>query len=273
MSRVNEDGFVRRVANGVPFFTCRALDDLPGLRHGFSTRHGGGSKLPACALNLSYVPWDSGGCVAENRRRFLAALGIESVPLLTLRQTHSDRIHIIREMPDRWNPHEGDALVSSVKGVALGVQTADCLPILIADPETGIVAAVHSGWKGTLARIALKTVRVMRDTFGCRPAGLLAAVGPAIRACCYEVGAELADLFREAYPGVRLAVERAQRQGKFLLDLPAALRVQFEEAGVLPGNVHDMRACTRCGVGEFFSYRGEGKHSGRMMAVIARTGP
>ncbi len=254
--------------HGVPFYSCRVFEELPGLRHGFSTRHGGVSALPGAALNLSHVGWDARECVEENRRRFLGALQLRPAQLLTLRQTHSDGIHIIREIPDYWNPAEGDALATDQAAVTLAVQTADCYPILIASSRTSCIAAIHSGWKGTLSRLTFKTVEAMRGAFGCNSPDLLVAIGPGIRSCCFEVGAEVADLFREQYPGIPLATERAHRPGKYMLDLQTALYLQFEEAGIPAGNVFDLGACTRCRSDEFFSYRAEGQRSGRMMAVI-----
>ncbi len=263
-------GFARRVVAGLPFYSCEALEEIPTLRHGFSTRHGGVSALPEAALNLSHLPWDTHDAVDENRRRFLAALHLQPCRLLTLHQIHSDRVHVMKEAPTQWNRPEADALETNQAGCVLAVQTADCFPILIADPQTGSIAAIHSGWRGALARIFLAGVRSMIEAFDSDPAQLIVAIGPAIRSCCFEVGPEVVEMFRDGYPDLRLARERVHRPGKFLLDLRSALDAQFEEAGISPHNVHDLGACTRCRPDEFFSYRAEGLNSGRMMAVIAR---
>lgn len=266
------NGFVRREAKGVSFYCCSALEEIPFLRHGFSTRHGGVSPLPVDSLNLGRVAWDAAERVEENRRRFMAALNLQGVSLTTLSQAHSDRVHIIEENSGQWNHRtEGDALVTRLAGLALAVQVADCFPILIADPETGAIAGVHSGWRGTLARIALKTIEKMTADFGCNPARLIAAIGPGIRACCFEVGPEVVSSFELKFPGARLTAARSGDADKHLLDLRKALDLQFEEAGLSPVNIFDLGACTRCGVDEFFSYRGEGPRSGRMMGLIART--
>jgi YfiH family protein len=148
------------------------------------------------------------------------------------------------------------------------VQTADCLPVLIADRSRKAIAAVHSGWRGTLGRIAAATVGAMQRVCGSDPAQLIVAVGPGIRACCYEVGSDVAESFDKEYPGCGLIQTRPGHQGKYLLDLPKALEIQFHSAGIRPENKFDLGACTRCNVGEFFSYRAEGRRSGRMMAVI-----
>jgi YfiH family protein len=272
MFLMNKNSFIKRIVNGVPFYSCVLLDELPGLRHGFSTRHGGVSAPPGNTLNLGDVSWDTPARVQENRQRLLRALEIPQGRLITLHQIHSERVHIIRKAPEQWDRPEGDAIITDVAGAALAIQTADCTPILIADPGTRTVAAVHSGWKGTLARLLLKAVESMCSALGCDVRRLVVAVGPSIRSCCYEVGGDVADMYRAQYPGVPLAQECAHRPGKYMLDLLCALQVQIEEAGIPASNLHDLGACTLCRNDEFFSYRAEGKHSGRMMAVIAKLG-
>jgi YfiH family protein len=265
------NGFVRRDADGVPYYSCVALERLAQVRHGFSTRIGGVAAAQGGSLNLSLVSWDTPERVAENRRRFLSSLGLASARLATLSQIHSDRLHIIEDTPDQWNRRrEGDALATSLAGVAVGVLVADCFPILIADPDSGAVAAIHSGWRGTAQRILSKTIERMRAAFGSTPSRLLAAVGAGIRSCCFEVGAEVATLFEESYPGANLGRPLAGRTAKYLLDLPRALAIQCAEAGLAPEHVFDLGACTCCSPQEFFSYRAEGQNAGRLMAVIAR---
>src|ERR1051326_3009562 len=154
-----DNGFTRVTSGSINTFRCRALDEVNGLHHAFSTRRGGTSSDGARSLNLGYVPWDLREQVDENRRRFLNAAGMEDALLITVSQTHSDELHIIREKPRQWNQRpRADALATRLDGLALAVQVADCFPILIADPKTDVVAAVHSGWRGTLARILSKTV-------------------------------------------------------------------------------------------------------------------
>jgi polyphenol oxidase len=254
----------------VPYYSCSALDELGFVRHGFSTRHGGVSALPARSLNLSHVSWDSPERVDENRRRFMSALDLRTATLVTLSQVHSDRVHIIEEKDGRWNRPQADALATTRDSIALGVQTADCFPLLVVDPIARAVASLHAGWRGTLARIVSKTLRAMQLSLGCEPARLLVAIGPAIRHCCFEVGPEVTEAFEMQFPGVPLSEPHPSNAGKFLLDLRQALNLQFAELGVSHSQVFDLEACTRCSQDEFFSYRGEGPKSGRLMAVIAR---
>lgn len=270
---MNETGFIQRKFHGVPFYVCRDFEHLPYLRHGFSTRHGGastagGSVLTGHALNLSNTSWDSPDHVQENRRRFLTALNLGKAQLITLSQVHSNRVHIIKDISGGWNRPEGDALCTQVENAALAVPIADCIPVLITDPVQHAVAAVHSGWRGTLAGVLLATIERMQREFGSDPASLLLAVGPGIRACCFEVGPEVADPFEKQYPGFGLTKPVQGHPEKRFLDLIKALKVQMNLAGVLPENCHDLGICTCCNTTEFFSHRAEGPASGRMMALI-----
>jgi hypothetical protein len=263
-------GFSRRERNGIPFYVCRALEEISDLRHGFSTRNGGVSTPSGC-LNLGCVAWDTPEFVEENRRRFLSAIGAERSRLATLSQIHSDRVQIVESNCGWWSGSiEGDALATCLGGTAVAVQVADCFPILIADTRTHAVAAIHAGWRGTLTRILSKTVSALRAAYGCDPSLLLIAIGPGIRSCCYEVGQEVVDLYRQEYPGVEVASPHASRPGKYLMNLHAALSVQVCEAGIDPARVFDLGLCTCCGAHEFFSYRRDGPSSGRMMGAIVQ---
>jgi purine-nucleoside/S-methyl-5'-thioadenosine phosphorylase / adenosine deaminase len=263
--------FVRHEADGVPYYSCSALEELSFLRHGFSTRHGGVSSLPAGNLNLSHVSWDSAQQVDENRGRFMTALGLGSATLATLSQIHSDRLHIIEEKAGQWNQRpQADALATRLQSVALAVQAADCFPILLVDPTAGAIAGVHAGWRGTLARILSKSVQTMERELDCDPARLMVAIGPGIRRCCFEIGPEVVEAFEREFPGAQLAEPHPANPGRSLLDLRRAVDVQFAEVGIPQSQVFDLGLCTRCRVDEFFSYRGEGPKSGRLMAVISR---
>jgi polyphenol oxidase len=270
---MNDSGFIRREARGVPYYACRSLEGVNGLTHGFSTRRGGVSALPEGSLNLSYLSWDEAAAVDENRARFMAALRLEPVPLQTLSQIHSDRVHIIDEIPDSWHDRpRADALATRLRGVAIAVQVADCFPIILADRTGEAIAAIHAGWRGTVERIAAKTVASMENHLGVSPGDLLAAIGPGIRPCCFEVGHEVSVRFDEAFRGFPLHSPNPSNPSRMLLDLPAALRHQLIEAGVPAGQIRDLALCTMCNRADFFSYRGEGPRSGRLMAVVARRG-
>lgn len=265
--------FFRRSSRGLTFYGCTALEGLAHVRHGFSTRADLAATSLGSSLNLSPVPWDSRERVAGNRRRFLEALGLGSARLQSLSQIHSDRVHIIEESSAQGNlPREGDALATSQKGLALGVFVADCFPVLLADPSCRAVAAVHSGWRGTAGQIVDKTVATMHEALAADPSRMIAAIGPGIRSCCFEVGLDVADLFEKRWPASSRRKSPADRPGKAFLDLALVLRLQLVSAGLDPDNIFDLGLCTRCNPEEFFSYRGEGVRAGRLMAVIGSIG-
>lgn len=260
---------------------------LSWLVHGFSTRTGGvsareGEKL----LNLGFIEWDTPDNVNKNRREFQAALGAPNFRLVPLKQIHSALLRPFAEPPVQ--PCKGDASASKTPGLLLGVQTADCVPILLVDPKTRAVAAIHAGWRGTLARIAEKAVGRMHYEFGSKPSDLLAAIGPSIGPCCYEVAADFvskftaqfadaADYFDEPRSGeepnplqwLNMMPPGHQPPPKGVrLDLRKANRSQLLAAGLRPQNVFVSELCTACRTDLFFSYRKEGARSGRLMSVI-----
>ncbi len=267
------------------------------LMHGFSTRMGGVSALEGKrVLNLGHVEWDTDANVQQNRARWLAALGgsaksAAKLQLVTMKQIHSDAIRDVSEAPAR--PPKGDALITATPGLVLAVQTADCIPILLADPKQRVVAAVHAGWRGTLARIVQKTVGRMTMLHGTRPADVVAALGPGVGRCCYPVGLEVVQQFNSQFaeardwfdgPFDRLVTDDSPNPLQWLnqmppghqpppptanLDLAAANRWQLLDAGVKPKNISTSDLCTACHVSRLFSYRAERGHTGRMMGTIA----
>ena len=263
------NGFARYEADGIVWYSCIALGNLPGIRHGFSTRSGGTSAAPEGSLNLGYVPWDTRANVRENRRRFLSGIGVKPDSLATIAQIHSTELHIVRSRADQWDSSiRGDALATTERGVTLAVQVADCFPILFADPHARAVAAVHAGWRGMLARILGRTLEGMRNQLNTNAAEMLVALGPGIRSCCFEVGLEIASAFQIEFPGMEVCSPRAGAECKFLVDLPRAAAIQLLEAGVPLENIFDSCLCTRCRPLEFFSHRAEGVRAGRMMGII-----
>lgn len=277
------------------------LSRIDWLVHGFSTRAGGSSELAVLqggrkedkgVLNLGFTEWDSRERVVENRRKLFRMLGAGKMRPVTLRQIHSDVIHRVDGPAKEGGASQGDAIITKERGLLLVVQTADCVPILLADRKNRAIAAIHSGWRGTLRRILGKTLGRMRMDFGTQPEDVIAAIGPSIGRCCYEVGAEVAkefeSQFREArgwFDGPFDALAAGENDPNWLpwltmlppghappspgvrLDLVAANRRILLNAGVPNGQVFSCDFCTACRTDLFFSYRRE--HStGRLMAVI-----
>ena len=289
-SNGNSAWAIRR-ARGVQVAESRALGKLGWLVHGFSTRPGGASVLDGKpALNLGFTDWDERERVTANREKFVAALDAREMPFVTLRQFHSDVIHVAAA-PCAEAP-KADALITGTRGLLLGVQTADCVPILLADTRRRVVAAVHAGWRGTLARIAVKTLGRMTMEFGTRARDVSAAIGPAIGRCCYEVGPEVAQAFAAQFPPAAdwfdgpfeqlahgeeplslpwlsmMPPGHALPPARVQLDLRASNRWQLTDAGVPEKQIAVSDLCTACRTDLLFSYRREGAKTGRLMAVI-----
>jgi purine-nucleoside/S-methyl-5'-thioadenosine phosphorylase / adenosine deaminase len=293
-----------RRGKGVQILESPALARLNWLVHGFSTRPGGASEFPTQqqrraantekVLNLGFTDWDSRDHVLENRKKFFAGLGAAKMRVIGLRQIHSDIVHVVgsADVPQGEQAPKGDALITREPGVLLVVQTADCIPILLADTKHHAVAAIHSGWRGTAQRIAEKTLGRMQMEFGTRPQDVIAAVGPGIGGRCYEVGHEVVKEFAAKFPNARDwfegpfdALENGDNNPNWLpwltmrppghapppprvqLDLIAANRAILASAGIAPEKIQSSGFCTSCRTDLFFSYRRE-RTTGRMMAAI-----
>jgi purine-nucleoside/S-methyl-5'-thioadenosine phosphorylase / adenosine deaminase len=181
---------------------------------------------------------------------------------ITLRQVHSPRVVNAAGVEDR--AREGDALITDEIGKCIGVRTADCVPILLLDCRHRAVAAVHAGWRGTAAGVVKHAIENMQADFDSAPGDIYAAMGPCIRGCCYEVGAEVAEHFTSMFP------EWKSGNGKRKLNLPEANRRQMQNAGVAPGRIFDCDLCTTCQPAQFFSHRREPENRSRMISSICR---
>lgn len=279
------------------------LEELPWLRHGFSTRKGGVSvayRVPrsrARELNLGERPEDDPAHVAENRRRFLQAM-VEGSPLKKLPKLVTvHQVHMTAIWRDPEPGLSGDGLLTDRIGQALSIRVADCVPILLADVKTRAVGALHAGWRGTVQRIAEKGVGEMRANFGTLPENLRVAIGPSIRSCCYEVGPEVIEAFQSTFEyGKELFSDyeddpvknrypmlfmtgtppghpydpRWNYETPARLDLAEANRRQLMAAGVPEAQIDVMPYCTSCRKDLFFSHRRDGGRTGRMAAAICR---
>jgi polyphenol oxidase len=298
------ESWVLRRARGLQILEAPQVAQFDWLVHGFSTRPGGASELKANRdggdppsekiLNLGFTDWDTRDRVLKNRQDYFAALNASKMRVIALRQIHSDIVQVVNS--SNFEPSgdalKGDALITNQPGLLLVVQTADCVPILLADKKRRAIAAIHAGWRGTLQRIAEKAIGRMQMEFGTSPQDVIAALGPGIGQCCFEVGpevvAEFAAKFTEAnewFKGPFDSLARGDNDPNWLpwltmrppghqlpeprahLDLIAANRAILINAGILPGNISSSGFCTACRTDLFFSYRRE-RVTGRMMAAI-----
>jgi YfiH family protein len=233
---------------------------LRGFPHGFSTRVGGVSPAPWNSLNLGGAVGDDPARVEENWRLLEAATGLA---FARVRQVHGARV--VTAEGAGAPCHEADAVVSRTRGLAACVAVADCVPVLIADPASGAVAAVHAGWRGTVARATAAAVEALAASGGSRPGELVAAIGPSIGPCCYEVSDDLAARFEESFgAGV---VDRSR--GAPRLDLWEANARALGDAGLAPERIDRLGRCTACEGRLFFSHRRDAGATGRQVAWIA----
>jgi len=291
-------GAPRVAANGVQWLPAPGLAATDWLWHGFSTRKGGESRAycpvdAAGELNLGFTEADDRETVVRNRRLLAEAItGNAATPLITVRQFHSNLIVSVRESDAaRSQPAKADGAMTDEPGLLLGIQTADCIPVLVADRKRRVVAAFHAGWRGTVKRIVEMGIGRMRLEYGCRPEDLSAAIGPGVGACCYAVGEEVLtefesqfvyarELFREVYDSdpirtkypMLFLTQRAPGHSPIgpglHLDLVEANRRQLLDAGVKAEAIDLVGGCTNCQSELFFSHRASRGHAGRMMSVI-----
>ena len=263
-----------RRRGGVEILKSRLLGGVEGLTHGFTGRAGGVGRESYGALNLSHGVGEDRGVVVENRRFAAAALGFPFGAMTLARQVHGNRIALVQDQDrgrGRLDPEDAmpdaDGLMTRISGIALGVQTADCAPILIADPVRKVCAAVHAGWRGLALRVVEAAVAALSESFESSPSELLAAIGPAIGPCCYEVGPDLIEKVDKGVPSLKNRL-RVGPSGRGFFDVPGAAKDQLLRAGVPESSVEDLGLCTAGAVGRVYSRRVEGPESGRGMAVI-----
>jgi YfiH family protein len=231
----------------------------PSVRAGQTTRMGGVSKAPYDSLNLSFNTADTIENVRENRKRAWAVLGFKEEATATAHQVHGTKVKKV-EQAGKWEGY--DAFITRKKGILLAVSVADCCPILLFDPVTEAIAAIHAGWKGTLGRIVTVTLQNMQSAYQTQVKNCMAYIGTCIDVCDYEVGSEVSDHFPEPFK------EWDPERNKFRVDLKATNRHWLLEAGVLPKNIEVSPYSTFSNSDMFFSHRKSGGKTGRGMAMI-----
>jgi polyphenol oxidase len=261
--------------NGVEFLRVPVWNSAEWFWHGFSTRRGGVSSAYSAGgdsseLNLGYTAADAAEHVRENRLRFVEAVtGSRETPLVTVRQIHSN-LSVIAAGPIEpgESPCEADGLMTDRAGLLIGVMTADCIPVLVADPVRRAVGAFHAGWRGTVGRIVETGVARMVEVYGSRPGDLLAAIGPGIGACCYTVGEEVWQRFWVNFSYAGELFSGSVETGDLRVDLVEANRRQLLAAGLGMDSISVVGGCTACRPEWFYSHRASGGDAGRMMAVV-----
>jgi len=252
----------------IDFYKFNCFTKYKNLLHAVTTK----DPDRAHAFSMALHTGEDQKKIMQNRAEVLALFDNDKeIHFIVANQTHSDHIKVIKKLENRgWHSlgdavEDCDALVTDRQNLVITVLTADCVPILLYDPQKRVIAAVHAGWKGTKAGIVAKTVKKMGEEFGSDPGDIVAGVAPSIGRCCYEVGEDVAEHFfdlPEAY---------TQKGEKYMLDLPYINKYQLLEAGLSEANIEMSGICTACETERFFSYRKEQGCSGRFMSMIGMT--
>ncbi len=259
----------------IPFFEYPNFRDSNRVIHGFSTRLGGVSQGIFESLNLSFSRGDEKEAVEENYRRVARALGVDLEKMVFSDQTHTTNLRIVDEKD--WGKgilrerdyQDIDGLITNVKGTTLVTFYADCVPLFFLDPVKNVITLVHSGWRGTVHKIGKKAVETMEKEFGSNPKDLLCAIGPSICKDCYEVGEEVAEEFRQAFPEqIDSILYRGKQEGKYQLDLWKANEWILMDAGITSEHIEKTHVCTCCNHDLLFSHRWSNGKRGNLAAFL-----
>lgn len=262
--------FELRRKNGVTYYTITSFEETGLVRHGFSTREGGVSEGCYKSMNLRFHCDDTRENVLKNYRIMADTLGMDFDSLVLSHQVHEDIVRTVTER-DKGNGitrenefKSADALITDKKGIGLVTLYADCVPIFFMDKRLGVIALAHSGWKGTVKRIGLKTVEKMKADYGSRSEDILAAIGPSIQECHFEVGDDVAEIFIDEF-GADTAVKYGER---YHVNMQRAITKQLLEAGIPKGNIDNCGICTYCESDLLFSHRKTNGKRGNLGAFI-----
>jgi len=260
--------------HSIQYYESSYLSGCDFLTHAFCTRLGGISEEDYKSLNISFREGDLESRVLQNWNRLAMAFAIPLENFLTLNQVHGDDIFVIKPYGD-YLPSDAslsyDAIVTPRENLAICIKTADCVPVFIVDRSKKIIAAVHAGWKGTALEISAKVVRLLLDKYGSYPRDILAAVGPSIGLCCFEVDEDAADSFRNQKDHGEFLFA-GNKPGKWIVDLAEANRRQLIHCGIPEENIDICGLCTSCRQDLFFSHRGSGGITGRQLNFIMING-
>ena len=257
--------------NSIPYLQSEIFTRCDFLDHAFCTRHGGASREDYKSLNVSYREGDDVFRVRQNWSTLARSFAIPLDRFLVLNQVHGDEILVV-ETGDAHlsSPSElsYDAVVTNRRGLAVCIKTADCVPVFIVDRAKKVIAAVHAGWRGTALAVSAKVLRLMYERYGSRPRDILAAIGPSIGLCCYEVDDVTAEAFSTQRHKEYFLFPNTAKSNKWMVDLPEANRRQILDCGIPEAHIESSGYCTMCNSDLFFSHRGSGGITGRQISFM-----
>jgi len=254
----------------IEYLEATALSTHDFLCHAFCSRRGGISEDNFFSLNFSTREGDSVDNVNQNWKILATAFNIEVEQFFVVNQVHGDRILILDHTVRDCTSHQSlqyDAIITDLPGVAIGIKTADCVPIFFVDKVKHIIGVAHAGWKGTALSISAKVVDTFLEKFSSNVDDIIAAIGPAIGPCCYQVD-ELVYHAMEPHKNREYLFCPCSQKGRWFLDLPLANKLQIAGKGIKQTNIYSTHYCTSCHTGIFYSHRGEGKKTGRQLNFI-----
>lgn len=254
-------------ADAIEYLQSSIFNSCDFLVHAFCTRRSGASQDEYTSLNMSFHEGDEDHNVLQNWGRLAAAFAISLEQFLVVNQVHKDDIFVIKPYGGYFSSRaelDYDAIVTDRANVAICIKTADCVPVFIVDRIKKIIAVVHGGWRGTALGITAKVIRLLQDKYGSSPQDILAAIGPSIGKCCYQVDSVVADSFYKQ-KGHEHFLFSGTGKNKWTLDLTEANRQQILDGGINESNIEVSGCCTMCNQEIFFSHRGAGGITGRQI--------
>lgn len=259
--------------NQITYLTFPVFEKIEWITHLFTTRKGGVSRGIYESMNLSFQRGDDPLCVHENFRRIAAVLQTTPERIVCARQTHTTNIRLVTEadcgkgVVKEADYDEIDGLITNEPGIMLCTSFADCVPLYFIDPAHHAIGLAHSGWRGTVNRMGACMIQAMYEQFGSKPDQLLAAIGPSICVDCYEVGKEVAEEFRRAFPDTAV-LQTGKAPGKYQLDLWKANQQILLEAGIAKEHLYLTDICTCCNADLLFSHRASNGKRGNLCAFL-----
>ncbi len=273
-----EEAMMIQEKNGVTALLFPALEQTGMVSHAFSTRLGGVSEGCFSTMNFGFYRGDQPEHVSENYRRMADFLQVSVGHMVLSHQTHTTNVRVVTEADAgkgvirERDYQDVDGLVTNIPGITLVTFYADCVPLYFVDPVQKAIGLSHSGWRGTVNRMGQKTLETMRNAYGTDPKDVIACIGPSICQDCFEVGAEVAAEFAEAFQRHHHdALFYAKENGKYQLDLWKANQIILEEAGVPVSQIHVTDICTRCNPDLLYSHRIHGANRGNLAAFLCLT--
>lgn len=261
--------------NGVPYISYNALEKIPWITHGFSTRAGGVSEGCLSSMNLGHGRNDAEENVIRNHEIIAEAIGFDAHNIVASRQTHTTNVRVVSKedcgkgVYKERDYDDVDGMITNEKNIVLATYFADCVPLYIVDTKNKAVGLSHSGWRGTVGKIGQVTLEKMNEQYGTKPEDIVVCIGPSICQNCYEVSLDVAQEFMEAFPNHKEEILKDKGNDKFLLDLWECNRIIFEEAGVLPENINLPDLCTCCNSEFLFSHRATNGKRGNLAAFLS----